>query len=86
MTVIFGDVAMEELTKKERLWIDKLETLIKTMPPGITVLLRVGSLIVTRPDVASAYLIEHGDTDSVPDLHHFTHRNMRHFQPNEGAN
>jgi hypothetical protein len=77
---------MEELTDKERRWIDKLEALIQTIPPDILVLLRVGSLIVTRPDVARTYLNEHGDTDSVPDLHYFTHPKMKHFQPNEGAN
>jgi hypothetical protein len=77
---------MNELTDKERQWINRLEKLIATMPPNLHVLLRVGSLIVTRPDVVREYLNEHGDTDSVPDLHYFHHAKMAHFQPNEGAN
>ena len=77
---------MEELTDKERRWVEKLEALIRTMPPDIMVLLRVGSLIVTRPDVVRAYLNEHGDTDAVPELHYFGHEKLKHFQPNEGAN
>lgn len=76
---------MDELTDQEWRWINRLETLIATMPPNLHVLLRVGHLIVTRPDVAREYLNEHGDTDMVPNLHYFKHDKLVHFQPNEGA-